>query len=1003
MSGLSTSLRRPVFLIFRVATYVVCALLTMRAALHAETLIEGPTSRDPISLSADFAHEWDENQVHITVMRGHCRVIQGEATLQAQKMVVWQTPADAQFHRVSVYLEGDARLELPGQSLSQPSLYLDLMTHEDVTSDIRRRFAQPADIEDAVYQRGLTRKNALTRGLLQQTQLVIPGEADEGPEFGSLHVPPAPDTAMRRIRIFPRSAVSFTFHSFKSTTTTPAEQVWVLTGGVNLLIDGIEEFGTIDLAAEQMVIWTQTTADGDLTGETLQTRDAPFQVYLEGDIEIRQGNNVARMTQAFYDAREDRGLWLNAELKASLPQLQGNIRVRADRIRQLSQKSFHAQNAWTTTSEFGKPGYRVQASDIFLEHRYTTPWVGLGTPSVDPVTGAPVVEEVPWITSLNNAFIVEDVPLVFAPYLSSPADDPNIPLNGLTVEQDSVFGSQIRTSWDMFKLFGRETPADVKWNLQGDFLSKRGPAIGTNGEYRGFGMFGMPGSYAGKGAAYYIYDDGSDNLGMDRRSLNPPDRSRGRVLLRHRQDLPYSMELFGEIGYLSDRNFLEQYYETEFDRDKDYESLLGVQQQYDNRAWSIMTRGQVNEFETTTEWYPRGDLYMLGEPLLNGLLTWTSHSYAGLASLEPSANPTDPRDVFTPLPYVADVGGGIFSTRNELDMPLSLGALRIVPFIWSESSFWNDDFSGDSIQRYVGSAGVRSSLLMSKVIPDIYSRVFNLNGLAHKMVFDAEYAWTDASRGLSDIPQYNEFDDNAQERFRQRLVTNTFGGTLPTTFDPRNFAVRTGAGSSVTAPWHELVDDQQVLRMGWRHRLQTKVGPPEELRIKDWMTLDLEAAYFPNPARDNFGEKLGLLSARYRWLIGDRTSILANAYYDLFDDSQQLWNTGLVSQRSTRGSIYVGLRQIKGAALDSQIVTASYSYAMSPKWISSVGTAYDLSEERNRGQSLTITRVGESFLWHIGASFDASKDNAGIGISVEPKFGRFDASSTKLSNLLGTQ
>src|SRR5690606_38047281 len=124
---------------------------------------------------------------------------------------------------------------------------------------------------------------------------------------------------------------------------------------------------------------------------------------------------------------------------------------------------------------------------------------------------------------------------------------------------------------------------------------------------------------------------------------------------------------------------------------------------------------------------------------------------------------------------------------------------------------------------------------------------------------------------------------------------------LPPIYDPRFYAVRSGAGRSITDPYHELVDDQQVVRLAVRQRLQTKVGPPERLRIKDWMTLDLEGSFFPDETRDNFGEDIGLLSSRYRWNVGERTSFLANADYDIFDGGQELWNLGVLSQRSTRG------------------------------------------------------------------------------------------------------
>ena len=60
---------------------------------------------------------------------------------------------------------------------------------------------------------------------------------------------------------------------------------------------------------------------------------------------------------------------LDAEFQTYVPSLGSSARVHAERIRQNSQNSFHAQNAWFTTSQLGKPGYRVQSSDIFVEPR----------------------------------------------------------------------------------------------------------------------------------------------------------------------------------------------------------------------------------------------------------------------------------------------------------------------------------------------------------------------------------------------------------------------------------------------------------------------------------------------------------------------------------------------------------------------------------------------------------------------------------------------------------
>ncbi|MEZ6049593.1 MAG: hypothetical protein R3C11_29240 [Planctomycetaceae bacterium] len=703
---------------------------------------------------------------------------------------------------------------------------------------------------------------------------------------------------------------------------------------------------------------------------------------------------------------DERGLLLNAELRAFIPELQGDVRIRAQQLRQKNRSSYHAQNAWATTSQFGEPGYRLRSSDIFLDYRYDRGWLGNGDYDIDPVTGMAVPKPTPWVTSLNNTLTVteHDIPILYTPYLSGPAEDPNIPIKSVTFEQDNIFGTQIKTEWDLFKVLGMDRPDGVDWSLLADYYSDRGPALGTSLDYGGQDLFGVPGLYTGEALGLFVYDDGRDNLGSDRRNLIPEDIFRGRTEWRHRQRLePYDALVIGEFGYLSDRNYLEQYFEKEFDRGKDVESLFYAKQDVQNWSWSFLTRPQINNFENTTEWLPKLDLHGLGEPILGEWLIWSSHSSIGYADLEPADAPTDPNDLFNPIPYITDDDGVVMMTRHQLEAPFDLGPIHFVPYVMGEAAYWEDGINNDQIDRFVGRGGLRSSLMFSRIFPNVYSDIFNLNGLAHKIRLESEYAYTDSSRSINEIPQYNEIDDNAQERFRERLLTNTFGGVLPMQFDPRFYAIRTGAGSSVTAPYHELIDDQQVLRLALRQRLQTKVGPPERQRIRDWMRLDLEASYFPDANRDNFGEDFGLYGGHYRWNVGERTSILADALYDTFDGGQELWSLGFLSQRSTRGSLYTGIRQIKGSGLESSILTASYSYVMSPKWISTMGTAYDLAEEQNRGQTFTLTRVGADFLVHLGLSVDESKDNVGFGISIEPKFGPFNANSSQLSSLLNVR
>jgi hypothetical protein len=965
----------------------------------------------PVLVFADHALRWDEDGMTVLLARGRCRIAQGDESLHAQQMVLWlsqvQQPDGRVEDRVLVYSE-EVRIDRPTGPVHLPSTVSELVTRGGTQLIGRPPVDSPPAHHDHLYQRAAEQTQHRRPAAIVQTAHAPLAELPSG-EMGlaqgpSLQLPGGAVVPRRHVSIVPRDfEVPFVAKSRVSEATVPPELIVWITRGVNVVvegvpvtIDGIVQSGTIDLTADNAVIWTDATRLRDLSLGAELDPDTPFQVYLEGNIVVRQGTSVARASHAFYDIRQERGLLYNVELRTFIPELEGDLRLRADRVRQLSRDNYHAQNAWVSGSQFGRPGYRLEAADIFLERRPGNPYPW----TIDPGDSGDLSSM--WVTSLDNRFLLGEVPIFRTPYLSAPAEDPQIPLRRASFDQDRVFGTQIRTAWNVESIFGLNLPPNTDWDLLLDYLSDRGPAIGSEAAYEGTtSLFAVPVRYDGVADLYYINDRGSDNLGLGRRSLPTEDDNRGQALWRNRLRTPDGSWIRSELGYISDRNFLEQYYENDWDEGKDHETLLEIGQQRDNRTATGLLRRRLNDFENTTDWL-RGDLTLLAEPLLGDWLTWSTHTSVGYGHIQPADLPFNPLvDVFTPLPFLADAEGLVAMTRHELALPLPIGPLQIVPYVLGEGAYWQEDLTGDDLSRLYGSAGVRASILFWRVMPWVHSRVFGLNGLAHKMVFDVDWSVSEASEDLAGIAQFNEFDDDAQERFRSRFFTLEFGGVLPPTFDPRRYAVRTGAGRSVTAPYHELVDDLQVVRLGWRHHLQTKVGPPDRLRIKDWMTLDLDVSYFPEEDRDNFGEEFGLFSTRYAWHVGERTTLMANSLLDFFDTEQQIWNLGILSQRSARGSVYLGFRQVKGGPIDSQIVTASYSYAMSPKWVSSLGTAYDLAEGRDRGQSLVISRIGGDWVVHFGLSYDRSKNNAGIGLSIEPRLGHLRNSQTQLSSLLG--
>ena len=1001
------------WLLLASAIITVVAVMFSRAPIRGasdETFVGRPLSQ--IQISADWSQEWQDEHGTIALLRGQCRVVQGGTTYTADSMVVWTLDSDetpGSTERLTAYLEGDVRIEDASSSRTDQSYWLDIDATRGIKLSVRGRATDKPGRDDPLFKRAIARKNGPSRSKLRQTQLTLP--APNEPDSSWRAVPVQSPGGMRRIRVSPRSfGIPYNIDSRPSEDSTPTEQITLITGGVNILVEGIgldngQDLGVVDLSADRVVIFTE-----DFSTDKLQRPEMKYQVYLEGNIVIRQKDNVRRLDnkitadRAFYDASDNRALILNAELETYVAQIDSRIRLRAAQIRQNSLKNYHAQNAWVTTSGYGGPGYRLQASDIFIESRDTGLFSNNSPPRIDPKTGTLVPEDHNWITALNSQFLVDQVPLFYAPIISVPAENvsSSTPLVGGGIGSDRVFGTQVRTIWDVYSLFGITKPDNPNVSLlfNADYLSLRGPAAGLKGTYQGTDTNGNP--YLGTGYLYYVNDGGLDNLGLDRRALVPAQVNRGIFQWEHRYDVASSgTSMFVELSDVTDRNFREEFRESDFDRNKDLETKGQINQKLsDNAVFSALVRPQLNNFENNTQWLPRGDLYFLGEPLLGNLINYSSHSSAGYGITNLAAPPTSPNDVATPLPWMINGEGLVAQTRHEVELPFSLGALRLAPFVLGEAAFWGDSFSGQSVDRLYGRAGIRASISFQRVMPFVQSDIFNLNGLAHKSLIAAEYGIAGSNQSLANIAQWNEFDDNAQERFRMRLVTNTFGGVLPPQFDSRFYAVRQGAGATVTAPYNELVADQQVLRLNWNQRLQTKVGPPDQQRIKDWMSLDLGASIFPNANRDNFGETFGLVNSRYAWNVGDRTSILASSMYDFFQGGQQMWSVGVLSQRSLRGSIYLGVMQVKGGTLDSQIATATYTYVMSPKWVSTATTAYDLGEGMSRGQAFTLTRIGESFLFHLGGNIDVSKNNVGLGFSIEPRLGGTPGtSSTQLGSL----
>ncbi len=1005
----------------------------LAAAIAEAGRIEVPSTdpAEPLSVQATQAARWTEGEYEVWHLTGGVRIVQGSTEAAAHEAVVWieqqaATPVDDEgrsaeprVRSLLVRMAGDVKVttmagEAAAATVRGPQWTGRFWTLRDPRLDFASvvgSVARPPLYEQPAEPTAMPAGGGATDG-----SRVVPASAEESPieqaqfsEFGAPAVPQVATAApARRLRAFPRSSVPLAIKWLPS----PSGNEWiaVITSGVNLVIDGVDPAGPLDISADRLVIWTRGSAQPDLDGAAAQSADVPLELYMEGNVVFRQGQRVVEAENMFYDVPRSSGVITGATVLTPVDNYSGAVRLRADVLRQVDRSRFVAQRTGLTSSRLGVPTWEFRSRELEFTDEQVPLASPFGQPAIDPATGEPKVEHQQFITSRGNTVTLGGVPVLWWPVLATNAKKPTFYINDLQIKNDQIFGTQILTGWDAFQVLGWRRPPDgVDWDFDVDYLSLRGPGGGTSLLYNRPSFLGLQTPASGDLDAWFIGDVGKDNLGLYRRDFTYPgypDRTfRGRSFWRHRQDLGGTTDsLFGgwqargTAGWISDMNFLEEYYEAEWEEGYEQRTWLDLRRPVENRELKLLTSVRLDPFFTQTEWWPRLDHYFMGQPLLRDAVSWYEHSGIAYARQDVPQTPTkgQGRDIWTLLPYESDVLGERLATRQELDLPFQAGAVKLVPYALGELAHWGEALDGSPIDRAYGQVGIRSSLPMWTSDNTVESQLWNLHGLAHKVVFEAEFSYADATQSIDQFPLYDQIDDDAINQYRRNIPYWDYGAVpgQPTPlaapfifgqdnkYDPRTYAVRRGMASWVTGPT-EIANDLTAFRVAARQRWQTKRGPIGNRRIIDWITFDVDGEFFPTTSQ-NFGQVMGLWQYDFRWHVGDRTVVLSTADVDFFTGGQQLYTFGALLNRTPRGSFYIGFNQF-GGPINASVLMGSYTYRMSPKWASSFGSAIDLTG-RNIGQNFQLVRIGEAFLMTFGFNVDYSRNNVGVTFNLEPRF-----------------
>ncbi len=814
-----------------------------------------------VDARGDSVFRWTHQGTNAYLLEGRCRLRTPQGLVTAdQVLLLVDSQRDAAGQTMwDVRAAASGRVQTPvGKSASVWRGQWSLASEPTIDAPLYRgapqrdpelltALAPPADVaapQSAVVQaqyemvapgEGLIESIPVPEAMVPRVRSLQPPENIVAPDVPLMPAEPSGDAKPFQL-IFGDQAVEITSRGAVTQAQIESqnrldtgETVVLARGGVTVLIRDVQaelasgqllDLGTISLSADQVVGWLPLVT-GLFSGST-SLDQAEGEFYLEGNIVFRQGDRVIYADAMYYNVTRQYGMVLGAEAITSVPDFEGVVRLKADVLQQVSSGEFIAFDAAVTSSRMGVPRYWLQSEQLRFSDQTRA--------GVDAATGMPVEINDRVISSTNNFVYFGGVPLLYWPAFSSDVKVSSFYVNSVRLRRDSIFGSQVLVDWDVFQLLGTDRPPDgVQWTLSTDYLSERGPALGTTISYERNEFFGLVGPARGFLDAWGIRDRGLDVLGRGRRDLAPESEYRGRVLGRHRQQLAGDYELIAEVGYLSDRNFLDQYFQEEWDQDKDHDTELRLRKYYYNHMLDLSAEARLNPFFSDTQRLPKLEHYMLGSSLLGDRLTWSMNNHVGYADLNVARAPLDPALAAvtqTPLPGEADASGVISATRQELAMPLEAGPIKLIPFVSGEASYYGEDINGESLTRLIGQAGLRTSLPMWRIDPNVQSSLLNVRGLAHKVELTGEYFYADSDTDYEQLPLYDQLDDNAQEEFRRRFIYTNFGGMLPERFDPRSYALRQGMQRMVTNPSEVIADDLMQARLGLHQRWQTKRGLP---------------------------------------------------------------------------------------------------------------------------------------------------------------------------------
>lgn len=937
--------------VLAITSGVMAAETSPATAAPSEPAIE--FINEDASISGKRMYSFTDDGQNVTVVHGGFRLLIGKRSVSSADAVLWITPQKGDRRDIVMYLRGNARVAEANGTVTTDSVMLVTLHQQGGLSASNEVGKAPPN--DPLYRQAKAARQAASQPASTAT---APAVSPESPLEVDLNAPAAGKTtakpqatATKPVEPSPKP-VSFRADSVSmkeslqpdGPTELANRHVFIARGNVYLSQEDPRGKQLMELRCEAAVIFTEPSSPQQAGGKQLipQISGLPTAnniaisgIYLEGDVIITHGERMMRAPRGFYDFANAQAIILDPVFRTVQEQRNIPIYIRAEQARQVGEGKFVFKNAKVTTSDFYSPEYHIGASTVQLEDKTAYDEKG---EQVGPRSYQAEMK--------NETFNIRGVPVLWWPYSKSNMAEDASALRRASFGSQGNLGSGVQTRWDLFRLVGLLQPEGVKGTVDLEAYSS-GALGGVNLDYarRAGGR-----QYSGYDKFYGVLGSDEDDFGRERKDISAPD-SRGRILMRHKELLPKDVEMQLELSYLSDKNFLEKYFPTEFYGGKEQETLAYFKKQQDNWAVTGLLQYRLNKFQSQSESYPDVGFYLLGEPLLEDHLSFFSENHLGVKRFGMGDDDT-PQDVY-PQPgqeLRTSKAMGRADSRQELNAPLHLGPMNFVPYAVGRGTYWGDTVEGGSDSRPYGQVGLKTNTHIWRVFENANSRLWDVNKLKHIMTPQAAVF----ASGDGDVTPNDLFPLNPDI---EQHLGKINGGSI-----------------------------------GLYQRLLTKRGPAGSQHDVDWMRLNVVASFFDSdmatPAADGrffisrpeYSIPRDSINTEYVWNISDATSFLSYMNYDAESGGVGRADAGLAIARDPRLRYYLGWRYIRD--LSSSIGTFGVNYKLNPKYSMSFFEQYDFDFDGGQNQASSVSIIRKFPRWYGAFTFAVDKRTGDTSLFV---------------------